>query len=117
MANSLAQSTATVGDALKNARSLTATNPQAAIRQAREIIRAEPPIAEAYFILAAALRLTGDIEGARDAEQHGIHVSRSDPVLIRVAEYLATEQLANAERLLELFLNDTPHDPEALRLS
>ena len=117
MANNLAQSAATVGDALNNARRLAPTNPQAAIQQAREIIRTEPSIAEAYFILAAALRLTGDVEGAGDAEQRGLHVSRSDPVLIRVAEYLASDQLVDAERLLELFLNDTPHDPEALRLS
>lgn len=117
MANSLAQSTATVGEALNNARRLTSSNPQAAIRQAREIIRAEPSIAEAYFILSAALRLTGGLDGARDAEQRGLHVSRSDPVLIRVAEFLAGGQLTGAERLLELFVKDTPNDPEALRLS
>jgi tetratricopeptide (TPR) repeat protein len=117
MTNPLAQSTATVGEALGNARRLTATNPQAAIRQAREIIRVEPSIAEAYFILAAALRLSGDAEGASDAERCGLNVSRSDPVLVRVGEYLTDSQLANAERLLQLFLNDTPHDPEALRLS
>ena len=117
MNDSPAQGTATIEEALASARRLTPSNPKAAIRQAREIIRVEPSIAETYFILSAALRLTGDVAGANDAEQQGIRISKADPVLVRVAQYLATDQLSNAERLLGLFLNDTPHDPEALRLS
>ena len=117
MSNSLAQNTATVGDALTNARRLSVSDPQTAIKQAREIIRAEPSIAEAHLILASALRAVGDGHGAKSAEQRALQISRSDPVLVRVSEYLADDQLAGAERLLELFLNDTPNDPEALRLS
>jgi len=117
MNNEVAQSIATVGEALANARRLTPSNPQAAIQQARAIIDAQPSIAEAYFILATALLQTGDIDGASDMERRGIQVSKSDPVLIRVGEFIATNQLMNAERLLDLYLNDTPNDPEALRLS
>ena len=117
MNNPAAQATMTVGDALLRARQLTLTNPQGAARQARAIIQAEPSIAEAHLILAAALRSLGDVQGASEAEQRAVQISRSDPVLERVAEYLSTGQLPGAERLLELFLNDTPNDPEALRLS
>ncbi len=117
MNDTVVQSTTTVGEALSHARQLSASNPQAALEQAKAIIRAEPGIAEAHLIVAASLRALGDIEGARDAERRGVQISASDPVLVRVAEYLATGQLPGAERLLELYLNDTPNDPEALRLS
>jgi len=117
MSNPAAQATMTVGDALNRARQLTVTKPQTAARQARAIIQVEPSIAEAHLILAAALRNLGDTQSAIEAEQRAVQISRSDPVLARVAEYLETDQLPGAERLLELFLKDTPNDPEALRLS
>ena len=117
MNETVAQSTTTVGEALSNARQLSASNPQAALEQAKAIIRAEPGIAEAHLILAAALRALGELQGAQDAERRAVQISVSDPVAVRIAEYLAAGQSAGAERLLELFLNDTPNDPEALRLS
>ena len=117
MSTPVAQTMTTVGDALAHARKLTVSNPQAALKQARAIIQVEPSIAEAHLILASALRNLGDDTGAKEAEQRALQISRADPVLARIAEYLATDQIAGAERLLELFLNDTPNDPEALRLS
>lgn len=107
----------TVGQALNHARQLTASNPRAAAKQARAIIQVEPSIAEAHLVLASALRAIGDSEDAQNAERRAVQISRSDPVLARIAEYLATDQLTGAERLLDLFLRDTPNDPEALRLS
>ena len=117
MSNSLAQPTTTVADALNYARRLTLSETDVAPwRQARAIIQVEPSIAEAHLILAAAHRALNEMEEARDAEQRAIQISQADPVLIRVAEYLAADQFTGAVRLLELFLKDTPNDPEDIAI-
>lgn len=116
MTQSSAHASASVGDALENARKLLERHPEAAARQAREIIRVEPGIAEAHLILAAALRRSGDDAGGRQAERDALRVSTSDPVLRRARELLESHNGAEGEALLRRFLEDTPHDPEALRL-
>jgi cytochrome c-type biogenesis protein CcmH/NrfG len=106
----------TVADALANARRLLANNPAAAIRQAREVARVEPSIAETQFILASALRRCGRDEEAGAAESEGLRISMADPVLRRVSENLSAGENEKAELLLRRFLNDSPDDPEGLRL-
>ncbi len=116
MNQATAQATATVGDALANARQLLLSHPGAAARQAQAIIKAEPGIAEAHLILAAVFRLLGRFDEAEAAEREGIRVSGSDPVLMRAAALIASGRDSDAEDLLRRFLDDTPNDPQALRL-
>jgi cytochrome c-type biogenesis protein CcmH/NrfG len=116
MSQSSAHASANVGDALRNARQLLDRHPDAAARQAREIIRAEPGIADAYLILAAALRRSGDEDGALEAERQALRVSAADPVLQRARTLLEGNKGADGEALLRRFLQDSPRDPEALRL-
>ena len=116
MNQSAAQANNSVGTALAHARQLLASHPGPAAQQAREIIRVEPGIAEAHLILASALRRLGDEAGGYEAEREALHVSTSDPVLKRAAELLADGRLGESEALLRRFFEDTPNDPEALRL-
>jgi Flp pilus assembly protein TadD len=111
-----AQSMTSVGEALAHARQLLARHPQAAAEQARQIIAVEPDIAETYLILAAALRAGGQDADALAAEKQALHVSTSDPILRRVAEDFLNGRFAPGEALLRRFLDDSPNDPEALRL-
>lgn len=111
-----ARRTASVGDALNNARHLLRSHPDAAVRQARAIITAEPAIAETYLILAAALRQLRQDSAAAAAEQQALEIASSDPVLLRAQTLLGQGRGAEAEALLRNFLKDTPNDPEALRL-
>jgi len=116
MNQATAQSTATVGDALNNARQLLQSRPNAAAEQARAIIKVEPGIAEAHLLLAAALRAQFRHEEAELSEREAMRVSMSDPVLTLVAQHLSANRAQEAEALLQRFLEDTPNDPEALRL-
>lgn len=102
--------------ALANARQLLEGHPSHAAQQAREIVRVEPGIAEAHLVLASALRLLGDEAGGLEAERKALHASTSDPVLKRAAELLVGNRLGEGEALLRRFLEDSPNDPEALRL-
>jgi tetratricopeptide (TPR) repeat protein len=114
MDQATAKETATVGDALINARQLLQTHPDAAAQQARAIIMAEPGIAESYLILAVALRRLGRFDDAELAEAQGIRVSHSDEVLKRAANMLASGRSSDAEELVRLYIMDTPNDPLAL---
>src|SRR5688572_5597615 len=96
MNQATAQATASVGDALANARQLLLSHPGAAARQAQAIIKAEPGIAEAHLILAAAFRLVGRFDEAEAAEREGIRVSGSDPVLMRAAALIASRRDSDA---------------------
>ncbi|MCF2514106.1 sulfotransferase [Sphingomonas sp. G124] len=116
MTTAAAQPTTSVGDALANARRLLATHPDAAAGQARAIIQAEPGIAEAHLILAAALRVLDLLSEAEIAEREGLRVSAADPVLAQVKKLLSSNRLEDAESLLRQYLDDTPNDPEGLRL-
>lgn len=117
MNQATAQQSASVGEALNNARQLLLTHPDAAARQASAILQVEPNIAEVHLILAAALRQLGRLEEAGNAENQGVRVSRSDPVLTKAGELLAADRGREARELLGRFLTDTPNDPEALRLT
>lgn len=116
MVQSNAQSTATVADALDNARRLLPSHPKAAADQARAIIAAEPDIAEAHLILAAAFRSLDRGDEASAAEQQALRVSTADPILARVSELIAADRRGEADHLVRRFLQDTPNDPEAHRL-
>lgn len=116
MKQATAQRSATVGEALNNARQLLLSHPQAAARQASAILQVEPNIAEVHLILATALRQLGRFEEAAAAESRGVGVSTADPVLKRADRLLATGRSGEAKELLGRFQADTPNDPEALRL-
>lgn len=105
-----------VGAALARARQMLKSHPGPAAEQAREIIRVEPGIAEAHLILASALRRLDDDDGALRAEREALRVSTSDPVLKRAEEQLNSGREAEGELLIRRFLEDSPNDPEALRL-
>lgn len=115
MTQGMAQTT--VSHALANARRLLLLHPGAAARQAEEIIRVEPGIAETHLILAAAMRRLGKMDQASLAEQEGIRRSAEDPVNQQASRYIAQGRIERAEDLLSQTLKDTPQDPEALRLS
>lgn len=116
MKQATAHPTTSVGDALANARRLLPSHPDAAAEQARAIIRAEPGIAEAHLILSAALRALNRQPEAEMAEQEGLRVSAADPVLGEVTKLLSSNRPEDAEVLLRRYLEDTPNDPEGLRL-
>jgi tetratricopeptide (TPR) repeat protein len=105
-----------VGDALENARKLLPTHPLAAAEQAREIIRVEPDIAEAYVLLACSLRSVRDDAEALRNEQIAIAVAEKSPVIVRVRKQIADGDLSKADELLQLYLADTPNDPVAIYL-
>ena len=110
------QAQTTVSQALINARRLLWMHPDAAVRQAEEIIRVEPSIAETHLILAAAMRRLGKMDRALVAEKEGIRRSADDPVNKQASRYIAQGRIERAEHLLGQTLKDTPQDPEALRL-
>ncbi|HEY0628623.1 MAG TPA: tetratricopeptide repeat protein [Sphingomicrobium sp.] len=105
-----------VGEALVHARRLLSSHPQRAADQARAVIRAEPGIAEAYLLLAIALRISGKLDEAQLAEQTAIDCAQRDPVIERATAQVARGDYAAADRLLSLYLTDTPNDPVAIYL-
>jgi len=116
MDQTTAHQTTTVGEALVNARHLLQSHPDAAARQARAIIMAEPGIAESHLILSAALRQLGQFNEADLAEQRGIGLSQSDAVLKRAESLQAAGRHGDAEDLVRHYLRDTPNDPTALAM-
>jgi len=108
-----ANATNTVAAALEHARSLLIRHPGAAAQQAREVIRVEPGIAEAYIVLSCALRALGDRE-ADAAEDEGLRVANADPTIRKASEHIRAGRLKEADALLNLYLADTPNDPVAV---
>jgi len=105
-----------VTEALRHGQRLLREQPALAARQAREILAAAPANADAYRLLGAALRRTGEDEEAEQAELAAISASIHDPALIRAAEALLDNDLAMAETLLRPRLHANPFDVAAIRM-
>ena len=110
------EATGTVNEALRLGARLLRDDPGLAAVQAREILRASPDHADAYRLLGAALRRSGEDEEAEQAELAAIAYSVRDPTLIRAAEALLDNELAVAERLLRPHLKAKPTDVAAIRM-
>jgi len=108
--------TGTVAEALRLGQRMLSREPEVAALQAREILRVDSANADAFRLLGAALRRSGDAEGAERAELDSISASIGDPVLIKAAEALLDNQLAVAEPLLRTRLKEKPTDVAAIRM-
>src|SRR3954471_22381791 len=106
----------TVTDALRRGALLIRTDASLAAVQAREILAISPRNADAFRLLGAALRRTGDAEEAERAELDAIAASVGDPVLMRAAEALLDNDLPAAEHLLRPRLSEKPTDVAAIRM-
>ena len=106
----------TVGQALSLGTRLLRDDPRLAAAQAREILDAAPGNADAYRLLGAALRRTGEDEEAERAELDAISASVRDPDLIRAAEALLDNDLPVAEHVLRPHLKRRPTDVAAIRM-
>src|SRR5688500_9436231 len=104
------EATGTVAEALRLGARLLRDNAPLAALQAREILRASPGNADAYRLLGAALRRSGEDEEAGAAELAAISASVRDPELMRAAEALVDNELAVAERILRPHLKAKPTD-------
>ena len=105
-----------VAEALRHGARLLRGDAGSAAAQAREILAASPGNADAYRLLGAALRRTGDDEGAERAELDAISASIHDPELMRAAEALVGNDLAVAEHILRPHLKAKPTDVAAIRM-
>ena len=110
------EATGTVAEALRLGARLLRDNAPLAALQAREILRASPGNADAFRLLGAALRQTGEDEQAEAAELEAINASVRDPGLMRAAEALIEGELAVAERILRPHLKARPTDVAAIRM-
>ncbi len=108
--------TASLTQALQHAARLMRDDPRLAALQAREILKSAPGNADAYRLLGAALRRTGDDDAAEQAELDAISASVGDPELMRAAEALLDNQLAVAEHVLRPRLKTKPTDVAAIRM-
>jgi tetratricopeptide (TPR) repeat protein len=108
--------TGTVGEALRLAARLLREDAGLAAAQAREILRASPGNADAFRLLGAALRRTGEDEAAERAELDAISASVGDDELMRAAAALIDNDLAAAEHILRPRLKVKPTDVAAIRM-
>ncbi|WP_233222158.1 tetratricopeptide repeat-containing sulfotransferase family protein [Allosphingosinicella deserti] len=106
----------TVDEALGETRRLLRQAPGLAATQAREILRNDPANADAWRLLALALRTQADDHGAEEAELEAIAASVHDPRLIEAASALVEGRLAIAERQLRPHLKEKPTDVAAIRM-
>jgi tetratricopeptide (TPR) repeat protein len=107
---------ATIEQGLGETRRLMRDDPRLAALQAREVLRAAPANADAWRLLGLALRATGDVRAAEEAELEAIAASVHDPGLIGAATALFEGRLAVAERLLRPHLKERPTDVAAIRM-
>ena len=110
------EASGTVAEALRQGARLMREDPRLAALQAREILGVSPRNADAFRLLGAALRRTGDAEEAERAELDAIAASVGDPVLMRAAEALLDNDLPTAERVLRPRLSEKPTDVAAIRM-
>jgi tetratricopeptide (TPR) repeat protein len=110
------EASGTVEEALRQGALLIREDPRLAALQAREILSVSPRNADAYRLLGAALRRTGDAEEAERAELDAIAASVGDPALMRAAGALLDNDLPAAERLLRPRLAEKPVDVAAIRM-
>jgi tetratricopeptide (TPR) repeat protein len=107
---------ASVTEALRHGARLLREDARSAAAQAREILAVAPGDADAYRLLGAALRRSGEDEEAEQAELDAISVSIADPDLVRAAEALLDNDLPLAETILRARLHDKPLDVAAIRM-
>jgi len=110
------EASGTVAEALRQGALLIREDPRLAALQAREILAVAPGNADAYRLLGAALRRTGEAEEAERAELDAISASVGDPELMRAAGALLDNDLAVAERILRPRLSERPADVAAIRM-
>jgi Flp pilus assembly protein TadD len=110
------RSAPSVAGELADARRLLSIDPALAARQAREILASAPDDAEAWRLLGAALRRTGDDDGANEAELAAIAASVRDPQLLRAGRALVDNDLPTAESILRPLLRRRPTDVAAIRM-
>ena len=110
------EATGTVAEALRLGARLLREDPRLAAEQAREILRAAPGDPDAYRLLGAALRRSGEDDEAEQAELDAIAASVRDPELIRAGEALIDNDLPVAERILRPRLKARPTDVAAIRM-
>lgn len=116
MATFAARPSGTVAEALAHGRRLLREDPGAAVQQAREILRIDPAHPDAFRLLGAALRRTGEHDEAEQAELDAIVASVRDPGLIAAGDALASGRLAEAEHILRPRLKANPFDVAAIRM-
>ena len=107
---------ASVKEALRHGSRLLRDDAASAALQAREILAVFPGNADAYRLLGAALRRTGDDEAAERAELDAISASVHDSGLVSAAEALLANDLPVAERILRPHLKERPTDVAAIRM-
>lgn len=105
-----------VAAALAHGRRLLVDAPALAAQQAREILASVPGNADAYRLLGAALRQTGEREAANEAELAAIAASKRDPELLRAGAALVDNDLPTAETILRSVLKRRPTDVAAIRM-
>ncbi len=110
------EASGTIAEALRQAGRLLRDDPRRAIVEARAILQASPRNADAWRLLGAALRRSGDEEEAAQAELAAISASVGDPQLMRAAEALVGNDLAAAEHILRPRLKAKPTDVAAIRM-
>lgn len=106
----------TVAEALVHGRRILRDDPASAAAQAREILRVDPSSPDAFRLLGAALRRTGDLPGAEEAELEAIAASVRDPQLIAAGVAMVENELAQAEAILRPRLKANPLDVAAIRM-
>ena len=102
--------------ALTQARQLLASDPAAAEAQARNLLASDPGNAMVLRLLAQALRRSGQIEQASEAELKAIEASTRNPMHRAAAEALQAGNAAHAKTLLQQLLAADPDDVLALTM-
>ncbi|WP_420139150.1 tetratricopeptide repeat-containing sulfotransferase family protein [Sphingomonas sp.] len=87
-----------------------------AIAQFRHALTLKPAWADAWAILADALRTAGDDAAANAAQLATVRASTQDPVLMRAAMALQDNDLPTAEALLRQQLRTRPGNVAAMRM-
>lgn len=108
--------TAGIDEALKHGSTLLRYEPRAAADQAREILTVDSGNAEAWRLLARALRAVGETKEAEEAEREAVSASVRDPLLMRAAQALVNNELHTAETILRPHLKRKPTDYAAIRM-
>ena len=106
----------TVAQALTQAARLLREDARLAAEQAREILAVAPHNGDAHRLLGRALRQIGDDEQAERAELDAIAAAVHEPELVRAAEALLDNRLAEAEHILRPWLKRRPTDVAAIRM-
>jgi Flp pilus assembly protein TadD len=88
-------------------------DPVRAAELARAVVRDHPDLAIAQRVLAAALRRSGQVAEAEDAELHAIAIGLRHPAVAATERALAEDRIEEAERLIRPYLRANPEDAGA----